>query len=108
NDVAVQRTYAEFLEEHGSPLALKAYEGLAKALERASAPREQRAAVARHMAVLALASGDRDGAERRLSEFTQAGGSGLTLPRRADPAPSATIDIPGPLKSFARMAALSP
>src|SRR5712691_9651618 len=106
NDVAIQRAYAEFLDTHGNPLALDAYGRLAQALQRANAPQAQRAAVARRMAVLALAAGDRAAAERHLAAFTQAGGSGLTLPRAAEPVAPATIDIPGPLRSFARMAAL--
>jgi len=108
NDVAIQRAYAEFLDSHGNLLALDAYGRLAQALQRANAPQPQRAAVARRMAVLALTVGDRAAAERYLNEFTQAGGTGLALPRAVEPVAPSTIDIPGPLKSFSRMAALSP
>ncbi len=54
--------------------------------------------------------GDRASAERHLSNFAKAGGTGLTL-ASAPTGPPATqqyVEIPGPLRSFARMAALSP
>src|ERR1700683_3783317 len=46
------RTLAEFLDRHHDPAARQAYERLSSALGRTGAPREQRAEVARRLAVL--------------------------------------------------------
>ncbi len=55
-------------------------------------------------------AGDRAAAARHVELYRGANGSGLVLPNPASAAVAAgeTIDIPGPLRSFARMAALSP
>ncbi len=102
------RTLAEFLERHHDPAARQAYERLATALDRTGAPRERKAAVARRLALLDLESGDRAAATRALDNFSKQGGTGLSLPGISDPAAATYIEIPGPLRSFARMAALSP
>jgi hypothetical protein len=110
NDPAALRTYAEFLDRHRDPAAREAYEKLSQALARAAASPNDRAQVARRLAVLDLIAGDQAAAARHLDEYHADGGTGLTLPK---PAPTSanklgTIDVPGPLSSFARMAALSP
>jgi tetratricopeptide (TPR) repeat protein len=102
-DAAAQRAYAEFLDRHRDPAAREAYARLEQALERANAPREQRAYAARRLAALALAAGDRASAER----YARESGAGFSVP----PSPSVEasyIEIPGLLSSFSRMAALSP
>ncbi|HXP85170.1 MAG TPA: hypothetical protein VN841_10645 [Bryobacteraceae bacterium] len=104
---AVLRAWAEFLEREHDPAARQAYEKLAAALDRTAAPREQRAAVARRLAILDLEAGDRDAATRALNDFTSEGGTGLSLPRQSAAAAQTYIEIPGPVRSFARMAALS-
>lgn len=104
---AVLRAWAEFLERQHDPSARQAYEKLAAALNRAGAPREQRAAVARRLAILDLESGDREAAIRALNDYSTNGGTGLSLPRPLPPPAQAFIEIPGPVRSFARMAALS-
>ncbi|HTM49510.1 MAG TPA: hypothetical protein VL285_12540, partial [Bryobacteraceae bacterium] len=102
------RAYAEFLDRHHDPAAREAYSRLAQALQRTSAPAEQRAAVARRLAVLDLLAGDREASARHLQDYSAAGGKDLALsPARTAAAPN-YIEIPGPLRSFARMAALSP
>ena len=106
---AAQRAYAEYLERHRSPDARGAYERLAAVLDRTNAPAADRAAAQRHLAVLNLLNGDRDSAARNLASFTSAGGTGFAFaPSSARPATQDFIDIPGPLRSFSRMAALSP
>lgn len=109
-DIAAQRSYAAFLDRHRSPLALQAYARLAELLQRAGAPAAERAAVAQRLAELELLAGNRSGAEQRLAEFAAAGGTGLSLANAAASPEAAReyIEIPGPLASFARMAALSP
>jgi len=108
--VPALRAYAEFLDRHRDPGARAAYEGLLTALTRANAPQAERAQVLRQLAALDVLSGDRDAAQRHLFAYNSAGGSGLHL--AATPAPPATpaayITVPGPLRSFARMAALAP
>jgi hypothetical protein len=108
NDAAVQRAYAEFLDRHRDPAAREAYSQLAQALERANAPGDQRAAVARRLAVLSLAAGDKEAARRHAAEYSSTGGSALAVPPGATVQEGASIDVPGPIFSFARMAALSP
>ena len=110
NDVGALRAYAEFLDRHRDPAAREVYSKLDQALARSNAPREQRAAVARREAILDLLAGDQVAAAHHIETFRAAGGSGLSLPAAAPPAPASQsyIEIPGPLRSFARMAALSP
>ncbi len=108
NDAATLRAYAEFLDRHRDPAARDAYSKLAAVLQRTNAAPDERAALARRLAVLDLLAGDRLAATRHLSDYSAAGGVGLALPTPAAHAPQAYIEIPGPLRSFARMAALSP
>ena len=108
NDPAALRAYAEFLERHHDPGAREAYSRLSQLLQRTGAPADQRAAVAQRLAVLDLLAADREAAARHLQEYSAAGGKDLTLPPLRTAAPPSYIEIPGPLRSFARMAALSP
>jgi hypothetical protein len=108
DDPAVIRALAEYLEQHGSPEARQAYARLAVLLERSNAPATERAAVARRMAVLNLLAGDRDAVQRDLNAYNAAGGTGLALGALPSASPVESIEIPGPLRSFARMAALAP
>lgn len=110
DDPVALRSYAEFLDRHRNPSAREVYARLETALERAHAPAADRAAVLRREAILDLIAGDRDAAAKHVEAYRQAGGSGLTLPKTSEAAPNAQsyIEIPGPLRSFARMAALSP
>jgi hypothetical protein len=108
NDPVPLRAYAEFLDRHGDSAAREAYRALAQALQRANAPAEQRAAIAKRLAILELLAGNREAATRHLEEYSTAGGKDLILPPVRTSNPPNTIEIPGPLRSFARMAALSP
>jgi len=97
--------YAQFLDRHRDPAAREAYE---KALNAAQG--EQRRVPARRLVVLDLVAGDRNAAERHLEEYRAAGGRDLNLSplSTATPASKQTVSIPGPVRSFARMAALAP
>jgi hypothetical protein len=109
NNPLVLRAYAEFLGRHNDRGARAAYEKLSDALARTGASPDQRAAVDRRLAALDLLAGDHDAAARHLAAYASAGGTGLSLPRPSVSAkPEAFIEITGPLRSFARMAALSP
>jgi hypothetical protein len=108
NDPATLRAYAEFLERHHDPAAREAYSRLSQLLQRTNASAEQRAAVAQRLAVLDLLAGDRDASARDLEAYSAAGGKDLALPPLRTATSPNYIEIPGPLRSFARMAALSP
>jgi hypothetical protein len=108
-DPAVLEAHARFLDSRREPEARAAYRRLLNALPATDSAR--RRAAAHRLAQLDLIEGDRASAETHLAEYRAAGGSGLTLASNPAPLaalPSGTIWIPGPLRSFSRMAALSP
>ncbi len=108
SDAQAWKTYAEFLDRHRDPGARDAY---AKALGFFPATdRVSRAAVARRLAALDLLNDDRDAAARHLQDYAGSAGRNLALPSGAAAAAqtSGIVEIPGPLRSFARMAALAP
>ncbi|HYZ83729.1 MAG TPA: hypothetical protein VE621_04980, partial [Bryobacteraceae bacterium] len=110
NLLETQIAYAEFLDRYRDSEARQVYESL---LPKLNAPERHGKlnAVARRLIALDLLAGDRDAAQRHFQVYRKAGGTELTLNALQDPKPAAapvTINIPGPLRSFARMAALSP
>src|SRR5579871_269565 len=108
-NAAALRAYAEFLDRHRNPEARDVYEKLAQVLARNGGSPAERAQVARRLAVIALLQGDRERAVKHLQDFRAAGGTGLALAATApEPAKVVYVEIPGPLRSFARMTALSP
>ncbi len=108
SDAQAWGAYAEFLDRHRDPAARGAYEKALSFLPEGSA--RDRAAIARRLAALDLLAEDRDAAARHLKEYSSAAGAQFSLPAAAPAAeqPAAMIEIPGPLRSFARMAALAP
>jgi len=99
--------YAEFLERYGDPTARDAYGKLLAAV-RNSGDKQRIAAVARKLAVLDLLADDRDATSRHLDAYREASGKSLTLAKAAAaPVSGSPASIPGPLRSFARMAAIS-
>jgi hypothetical protein len=109
NDAAALEAYAHFLDRHRDPDARAEYAKLLQALKRSGAPQAQQAMAARRLAILDLVAGDRAATARDLDEFRAAGGTGWDLAGTSEQTPKAGafIEIPGPLRSFARMAALS-
>jgi hypothetical protein len=107
-DVTALTEYAEFLDRYGDPAAKDAYIKLLSGLE-APAQSSQRAAVARRLAEMSLMAGDRTNAGRYLDICQKAGGTGNIPAAPASDADGAReyIEIPGPLSSFSRMAAIS-
>ncbi|MGA2184438.1 MAG: hypothetical protein ABSH47_15560 [Bryobacteraceae bacterium] len=97
--------WAEYLDEHGDPQARAALE---QAL--AAAQGEPKIAIVRHLVTADLLAGDSDAARKHLAAYRDAGGRDLNLPTEPVAPSSRTtlVRIPGPLPSFARMAALSP
>ncbi len=109
-DYAALKAYAEFLDRNNFAERRAAY---AKALEAAgSAQNAERAGLLRRMVVLDLLAGDNAAAGRHLADYRAAGGSGFAAnvpsPKAAASDAEAYLEIPGPLRSFARMAALAP
>jgi len=93
--------YAESLDRRGDPAAREVYIRLVDARKR-TGDTSGAAAAARRLAILDLLAGDREAAGR------DASAAGAALPGSAaaiQPWPTATI--PGPLRPFARMAAIS-
>jgi len=90
--------YAEFLDRYADPETAAAYEK-ALALSNGS----QRGAIVRRLLALSLIEGDSEAVAR----YAQA--AGWKVPERADSLlEQSAILVPGPLSSFARMAAISP
>ncbi len=107
-DVTALAEYAEFLDHFDDPQCRQAYGKLLTLLGK-SGDRATRQAVARRLVMLDLLAGDRAAASRDGEAYRAAGGR-LELPLAAgNPAgdTKAYIQIPGPLRSFARMAAVS-
>src|SRR5262245_42177957 len=108
NDVAALTHYAEFLDRYGDPGARQVYGKLLMVLRQAG-DKAHAASVARRLAVLDLLAGDRAAASHDLDAYREAGGKAGAL--QASPGtPSASkqmAGIAGPLRSFARMAAIS-
>jgi hypothetical protein len=103
DNIAVLTSYAELLEQYGDPSCRQAYERLLAAVRR-SGDLERAATVSRRLAALDLLAGDNDALSRDLEAAS------LKLPATASARPAGawpSISIPGPLHSFARMAALS-
>ncbi len=103
--VDAQLAYAQFLDRHRDPEARELYQKVVQ-----SARGEQRELAARRLVVLDLLAGDRAAAERHVDEYRTAGGNDFNLPAAASITPEKrpTVAIPGPLRSFSRMAALAP
>lgn len=108
DDPAAVLAYAEFLGAHHDPDTRRAYEDALTALP--PAKRADRQKVARSLVLLDLIAGDRAAAGAHLEAYRAAGGGEWSggLPAGTPVGPPQTIEIPGPLRSFARMAALAP
>jgi hypothetical protein len=109
NDVSALTGYAEYLEQYGDPACRGAYARLLEALRKT--PDTARAGViARRLAALDLLAGDSAAAARDLEVYRAATGkslaSGSTTAAAAENWPA--VPIPGPIRPFARMAAISP
>ena len=98
------KAYAEFLDRHRDPTAAGLYERLLTVEEG-----RERAEVARRLLLIDARNGDWNAAQKHMEIFRTAGGTGLTLPNSASAdAKKPIVLVPGPIRSFNRMAALSP
>src|SRR5438552_2748298 len=104
DDVTAQAEYAEFLDRYGDSGCRDAYRKLLAALNRAGNTSRQ-AAVARRLMALDLLAGDKAAAARDASISGQNVPPGWQSKNATDS--KLAINIPGPLRSFGRMAAIS-
>lgn len=107
-DAEMRHGYAEFLERYHDKNAIAEYRRASQEWKKNGKTTEA-AAAARRAVILDLIAGDRKAAAADLDLFHTAGGTGLELPTPAagTTQPRQIVSIPGPLRSFARMAALS-
>lgn len=103
--VAAAEQNALFLERHGDPASRDAYLKWA-AIE---PDRERRLTALKQVVLIDVEEGRHADLDADLSRYREAGGTDLAKPTGKPIArPYTTVDIPGPLSGFARMAALSP
>lgn len=107
NDPSALTAYAVFLESYGDPSSRLAYNRLLPLLRQRNDPAAA-ASVARRLAALDLEAGDREAAGRDLDAYRAITGRTLTLASSQVVNSTPTVAIPGPLRSFARMAAMPP
>jgi hypothetical protein len=97
---------AEFLDVHHDPGARRAYRNALRL-----ADESEKRAILRRLVILDTLAGDGAAEAADLREYRAAGGDDLEAPGKqpgAPRVPMGMITLPGPLRSFARMAALSP
>ena len=111
NSVPALTAYAEFLDRYGDPACREVYGKLLAAL-RSAGDTARAGVIAGRLASLDLVVGDRAAASRNLETYHSGTGKNPSLgtpPAAPGPKdPVLTASIPGPLRSFARMAAISP
>jgi hypothetical protein len=110
-DVAALTAYAEHLDRYRDPQARQAYADLLKALDNGAETAPRRQQILKRMVTLHLLAGDREQASRYLQMARDAGHARWEMPAQdAKPQwlPMEMVPIPGPLRSFSRMAALAP
>jgi hypothetical protein len=109
-DVTALTEYSEFLDRYADPGCREAYRQLLNVL-RKTGDTDRRLAVTRRLITLDLLTGDSAAARRDAEEYRAAGGRDLAVPAgqaaAAQPGNLQYVGIPGPLRSFARMAAIS-
>ena len=102
---AALKSYAEFLEQYGQPEARLVYARLLAQVRRAGGAAEE-AEIARRLVILDLLAGDGEALARDGESYRSITGKPLPAsssdPREAWP----TISVPGPMRGFARMAAI--
>jgi hypothetical protein len=110
-DAEALTEYAEFLVRYGDPDSRAAYNKAFAAAEK-SRDRANLAVVLRELVILDLIAGDRAAAAQHLEAYHTAGGKDWTnapawKAHEADRGAEQFINVPGPLRSFGRMAAIS-
>jgi hypothetical protein len=100
--------YAQLLERYKDPGAREAWRKSAAAWKKAGRTTEA-ASATRQLILLDMTVGDRTAASADLASYRDLGGKDLQIPAPSAVPPSQfeTIQIPGPLRSFARMSAIT-
>lgn len=100
--------WAEYLDRRRDPGARAAYETALTAAQGANNG-AMVSRITRRLMILDMLAGDNKSAQTHLDLYRKSGPTDMKVPVYIKPAnPPATIEIPGPLRSFNRMAALSP
>ncbi len=103
----LKRLTPNFSDRYGDANAREAYGHALAAAERANDKTQTAEAIAR-LAVLDLIAGDRDAAAAHAEAYRGATGKTLSIGKPVASEAWPTAPIPGPMRSFARMAAISP
>ena len=111
NDADALTEYAAFLVRYGDADSRSAYAKAFEAIEK-SGNQARLMPVARELVILDLLAGDRAAATRHIDAYHAAGGkdwTNATAWKTAEPGGEAkqVVNVPGPLRSFGRMAAIS-
>ncbi|MGD0046919.1 MAG: hypothetical protein ABSE42_07860 [Bryobacteraceae bacterium] len=106
DSAAALRSYAEFLDEYGQPEARVMYARLLAQLGGAGAAAEK-AEIARRLVTLDLLAGDGEALARDRESYRAIAGKPLPAFSSEQHERWPTVSIPGPMRSFARMAAIS-
>ena len=108
NDAELLGGYAELLERYHDPAARSLYRRTAEAWKK-DGKTPNAISAWRRAVLLDLIAGDNKAAASDLAEYRSSGGTGLQLPQAQTEAsePVQMVEIPGPLRSFARMVAIS-
>lgn len=104
DDASAAQAFAEFLDRHGDAASRQAF---LKWASQENDP-ERRKLALRQVVLLDFLNGRSNELAGDLEQYRAAGGTDLNLPKNARPTQFSTVSIPGPLSSFARMAALAP
>jgi hypothetical protein len=104
-DISSLTNYGDFLERYGDPASRQVYGQLLAALQQ-KGDSASAAVIARRLAALDLLAGDRDSASRNLDVYRRLSGKSGALGTPALPENRPMASLPGPLRSFARMAAM--
>ena len=109
NDPELLTGYAQILERYRDPGARETWRKSVSAWKTAGKMPDA-ANAAKHAVLLDLIAGDRTAAQTDLAEYRNCGGKDLQLSDGTQAAAEKreSVQIPGPMRSFARMAALSP
>jgi hypothetical protein len=105
NDIGALTDYAEFLDRYGDPASREAYGKLLARL-RQTGDSGRAATVARRLAALDLLAGEKSAAERDLQIYGTFSGKEWKLASAPNGPSVPTVPLAGPLRSFARMAAI--
>ena len=107
NNIQAQAEYADYLDRYGDPGARGAYSKLLAAAQHGG-NKDRAGEAAQRMAILDLLAGNNGALAGDTQAYQSAAGKALVIGKPAAAEAWPTAPIPGPMRSFARMAAISP